>query len=145
LSAKWYEGKTGVVPVDHTIEKAFSTGYLHHIERLMIMGNYMTLFGISPKEMYKWFMEFSMDSYDWVMIVNVFGMVAHADAKKGPTFTKPYISSSNYVLKMSHYKKEKSWTDEWDEAYYDFLEKYKDIWSKNPRMTFMMKGLEKKR
>lgn len=145
LNSSWYKGTTGSLPIDITTQKAFETGYLHHIERLMIMGNYMTLSGISPKQMYAWFMEFAMDSYDWVMIVNVFGMAAHADALQGPTFTKPYISSSNYVLKMSHYSKDTVWEKDWNSKYYAFLEKHQDIWSKNPRMTLMMRGLKKKK
>lgn len=137
MKGEWYSGQTGVAPVDAIIHKAFQTGYLHHIERLMIMGNFMTLSQIHPKQMYKWFMEFSMDSYDWVMILNVFGMAAHADL--GTTFTKPYISSSNYVLKMSHFPKDKKWTEVWDTLFYDFLKRHKNVFKNNPRMNLMMR------
>lgn len=142
LSSKWYTGDTGVAPIDATICKAFDTGYLHHIERLMIIGNFMTLSGIHPKQMYQWFMEFAMDSYDWVMILNVFGMAAHADG--GVSFTKPYVSSSNYVLKMSHYPKDPEWTQEWDDMYYSFLSKHKQRFESNPRMNLMMRGLKRR-
>lgn len=143
LSPKWYTGETSIKPIDETIKKAFDTGYLHHIERLMIMGNFMTLAEIKPQEMYKWFMEFSMDSYDWVMILNVFGMAAHADL--GESFTKPYISSSNYVRKMGHYPKDKSqdgWENVWDALYYRFLDRHEKQFRGNPRMAFMMRGLD---
>ncbi len=86
-------------------------------------------------------MEFAMDSYDWVMILNVFAMASYAD--KGIAFTKPYISSSNYIRKMTHYTPETKWTEDWDEKYYRFLAKHKKLFKSNPRMNFMMKGLTK--
>ena len=143
LTSAWYSGSVGSPPVDSTIQKAFQRGYLHHIERLMIMGNYMTLSQIHPQQMYQWFMEFAMDSYDWVMILNVFGMAAHADL--GTTFTKPYVSSSNYITKMTHYPREAKWTKEWDTLYYQFLDRHKQRFSSNQRMVFMMKHLGSKK
>lgn len=122
LGSKWYTGKLGIPPVDDAIIKGFSTGYLHHINRLMIVGNFMNLAGISPKQGFKWFMEFSCDSYDWVMCQNVLGMAFFADG--GKTMRRPYISSSNYVLKMSNYKKGE-WSDVWDEMYRNFVKNHK--------------------
>ena len=103
LDKSWYSGTTGIIPVDNCIKKAFKYGYLHHIERLMVISNYMVLFGISPKEMCKWFTEFSLDAYDWVMEFNIYCMASYC----GKYTSKPYISSSNYILKMSTYKKDK--------------------------------------
>jgi deoxyribodipyrimidine photolyase-related protein len=120
LSKKWYNGTLGIKPVDDCIKKAFKTGYLHHIERLMIMGNFMNLHGLRPQEGFKWFMEFSCDSYDWVMHQNVYDMVFF----NGKTMRRPYISSSNYILKMSNYKKDK-WSDVWDVMYHKFIKKHK--------------------
>ena len=102
LNKKWYNGTTGIVPVDHVIKLAFSYGYIHHILRLMVMCNFMNLCQIHPSQAYNWFMEFSLDSYDWVMINNVYSMGFYADG--GLTTTKPYISSSNYLLKQSNLK-----------------------------------------
>jgi len=102
LNSKWYNGETGCLPVDDAIKDAFKTGYLHHIRRLMIMGNYMMLNEILPNDGFKWFMEFSIDSYEWVMYQNVFDMVFCCTG--GRTMRKPYISSSSYILKMSNYK-----------------------------------------
>ena len=82
----------------------------------------MNLAGISPKQGFKWFMEFSCDSYDWVMCQNVLGMAFFADG--GKTMRRPYISSSNYVLKMSNYKKGE-WSDVWDEMYRNFVKNHK--------------------
>lgn len=96
LSDKWYIGTTYVEPVDNCIKKAFKFGYLHHIERLMIISNYMMLQQhIHPKQMYKWFMKFAIDSYDWVMTYNIYSMTSYSDG--GTLTTKPYISSSNYI------------------------------------------------
>ena len=75
IDSTWYTGDTGMEPVDNFIKMGFDTGYLHHIIRLMIMGNYMNLYGLSPKDGFRWFMEFSCDSYEWVMSQNVLDMV----------------------------------------------------------------------
>ena len=123
LGSKWYTGKLGIPPVDEAIIKGFSTGYLHHINRLMIIGNFMNLSDISPRQGFKWFMEFSCDSYDWVMCQNVLGMAFFADG--GKTMRRPYISSSNYILKMSNYKKGE-WSGVWDEMYRNFVKKHKN-------------------
>ena len=114
LTAKWYTGSLGIEPVDNAIKKAFHYAYLHHIERLMVVGNYMNLSRIHPDSGYKWFMEFSIDSYSWVMGSNVYDMVFFRTG--GLTTRKPYISSSNYILKMSNYKRGK-WCDVWDKKY----------------------------
>ena len=84
------------------------TGYAHHIERLMIIGNFMLLCEFNPDEVYRWFMEMFIDSYDWVMVPNVYGMSQFADG--GLMSTKPYISGSSYILKMSNYKRENGQT-----------------------------------
>lgn len=122
LTREWYKGKTGYTPVDDCIRKAFDTGYLHHIERLMIMGNIMTLSAISPVEIHKWFMEFSIDSYEWVMFQNVYDMVCFNG--DGLTTRKPYFTKSNYILKMSNYERGE-WSIRWDKLYTAFLKSHK--------------------
>lgn len=97
IPKSFYDGTTGIEPIDETIKKLLKTGYNHHIERLMILGNFMLLCEINPTEVYKWFMEMYVDAYDWVMVPNVYGMSQFADG--GLMSTKPYISSSNYVKK----------------------------------------------
>ena len=121
LSKKWYNATTGILPVDHAINNAFKYGYLHHIQRLMIMCNFMNLCEINPHQVYKWFMEFSVDSYDWVMIGNVYSMGMFADG--GLTMRKPYISSSIYIMKMSNYDKG-IWNNVWDLLYRRFWTKH---------------------
>lgn len=126
LTDKWYKGTTGVPPVDDAIKDGFQSGYLHHIRRLMIIGNFMNLERIHPKEGFRWFMEFSCDSYEWVMHQNVYEMVFFASG--GGTMRRPYISSSNYILKMSNYEKG-TWCDKWDNRYRQFVAKNKQkLW-----------------
>jgi deoxyribodipyrimidine photolyase-related protein len=136
LTQKWYTGNTGIEPIDDCIKIGFETGYLNHISRLMIIGNFMNLSGIHPKEGHKWFMEFSCDSYEWVMAQNVYDMVFFVSG--GITMRKPYITSSNYILKMSDYKKDE-WCQEWDEMYRDFLKKHKKkLW----KFRYHFRGLK---
>lgn len=134
----WYTGKTGLPPLDDSIKRAIQTGYNHHIERLMILANLMNLCEIQPKEVFKWFMEMYIDSSDWVMSANVYGMGLMSDG--GIFATKPYISGSNYIIKMSNYKKG-SWCDIWDGLYWRFVEKHIDFFNQNPRMRMMTKVL----
>lgn len=130
----FYNGTTGIFPVDTSIKKLLKNAYLHHIERLMILGNFMLLCEVAPNEVYKWFMELFIDSYDWVMTPNIYGMSQYADG--GLIVTKPYISSSAYILKMSNYKRD-NWCEIWDALYWRFIYKYYDVFDKNPRMHIM--------
>ena len=136
----WYSGETGLPPLDDAINRALKTGYSHHIERLMILANLMNLCEIEPREVYRWFMEMYVDSSDWVMAANVYGMGLMSDG--GIFATKPYISGSNYILKMSDYKKG-TWCDIWDGLYWRFVEKHFEFFDRNPRMRMMTKTLLK--
>ena len=103
LNDAWYSEATGLKPVDDAVRMALDDGYIHHILRLMVVGNFMNLVGIHPDDVYKWFMEFALDSYDWVMVGNVYSMALWADG--GMTMRKPYISGDGYIMKMSNYSK----------------------------------------
>ena len=135
LEKEWYDGTLGVEPVDKCIIKAFDSAYLHHIERLMIMGNFMVLSEIKPDDVYKWFLEFAIDSYDWVMIQNVYDMVCYTS--KGITSYKPYISSSNYIVKLSNYSKKDEWTSVWDKKYRSFLQDKKSLLINTPLRIYL--------
>jgi len=136
LPKSFYTAATGIKPVDDTITKANNFAYTHHIERLMIMGNFMCLCEIEPDEIYKWFMEYYIDAYDWVMVPNVYGMSQYADG--GLITTKPYVSSSNYILKMSDYKKD-GWCEVWDGLFWRFLHKNKAKIASNSRIGMLLK------
>ena len=136
----FYDGTTGIEPVDDTIKKVLKSGYANHIERLMILGNFMVLCEFDPDDVYKWFMELFIDSYDWVMVPNVYGMSQYADG--GIMSTKPYISSSNYICKMSDYKKG-DWSHVWDGLFWNFMDKHREFFLKNPRMRMLVSSFDK--
>jgi len=119
LSKHFYDGTTGMLVMDHMIKKAFENGYLHHIERLMVMGSLMMMMGIYPEDVYKWFMEFSVDSYDWVMINNVYSMALYSDG--GLTTTKAYAASSNYEMIRKSDFPGGEWEVIWDALYWNFI------------------------
>lgn len=141
LNKTWYNGNTGIEPLDHSIKNAVSRGYCHHIERLMVIGNLMLLCKVHPSEVYKWFMEMFVDSADWVMGPNVFGMSQYSDG--GIFATKPYICASNYLLKMSDFKKG-DWCLDVDALFWSFLHDHRTFFLKNPRLNMLCKTLEKK-
>ncbi|CAL5226561.1 g9410 [Coccomyxa viridis] len=117
----FYSGGTGLMPLDDAIGQAWRLGYLSHIPRLMVVGSAMTMLGISPAEMYKWFLEFSIDAYPWVMLSNI-SMASFCDG--GKFFTKPYVSGSNYILKMSDYKADGHWDRVWNAMYFSFFRRH---------------------
>ncbi len=134
IPSSFYDGTTGIPPIDDTIRRILDTGYCHHIERLMVLGGFMFLCEFHPDEIYDWFMEMFIDSYDWVMVPNVYAMSQHADG--GLITTKPYFSGSSYVRKMSHYKKG-DWCDVWDGLYWRWIGLHSDELAKNPRWAMM--------
>jgi deoxyribodipyrimidine photolyase-related protein len=137
LTDHFWKGTTQIPIIDDSIKKLHLTGYLHHIERLMVMGNFMLLCEIDPNEVFKWFM-LTIDAYQWVMVPNIFGMSQYADG--GLLMTRPYFSSSNYIMRMSDYKaphanieiqdKMYSWAEIWDALYYRFIYKNHDMLKK---------------
>lgn len=140
IPKSFYDGITGIVPIDVTIRKVLKTGYCHHIERLMILGNFMVLCEFAPDEVYRWFMELFIDAYDWVMVPNVYGMSQFADG--GLMSTKPYISGSNYLKKMSNYPKG-NWQATWDALFWRFMHVHRDFFSKNPRLGMLIGNFDR--
>jgi len=134
MPKSFYDGTTGIDPIDETIHRVLEDGYCHHIERLMVLGNFMLLCRIHPTAVYQWFMELFVDAYDWVMVPNVYGMSQFADG--GIFTTKPYLSGSNYIRKMSNYKKG-PWCDIWDGLFWSFVADYQEVFLKNHRMSQM--------
>lgn len=137
LTDDWYKGTTGWKPVDITIRQAFDYGYLHHIQRLMVMGNIMNLMKFHPHEVYRWYMEFAIDSYDWVMTNNIYSMILFADG--GFTTTKPYVASDNYIFKMSNgqFKKDGIWDRDLRILFYNYI-------ATSPKVNFIVSGKTKK-
>ncbi len=140
IPQSFWSATTGIAPIDHVIQKVLTTGYCHHIERLMVLGNFMVLCEFDPDEVYAWFMELFIDSYDWVMVPNVYGMSQFADG--GLMATKPYISGSNYLVKMSDYEKGE-WQSIWDGLFWRFLHVHREFFLKNPRLSMLVKTFDK--
>jgi deoxyribodipyrimidine photolyase-related protein len=140
IPSKVLQGRSGLLPVDDVMYKVAKRGYAHHIERLMILGNYFLLTERDPESVYTFFMASFIDAYDWVMVGNVYGMSQYADG--GLMTTKPYLSGSNYLLKMSHYPKGE-WCEIWDALYWRFIYTHQEKFKENPRMKFPLATLKK--
>ncbi|MEI7734774.1 MAG: cryptochrome/photolyase family protein [Ferruginibacter sp.] len=140
IPACFWTGETGIAPIDITIKKVLQTGYCHHIERLMVLGNFMLLCEFDPDEVYRWFMEMFIDAYDWVMVPNVYGMTQFADG--GLMTTKPYISGSNYLMKMSDYAKG-DWQAVWDGLFWRFMHVHRSFFLQNPRLGMLITTFDK--
>ncbi len=136
----FWTGTTGIAPVDIVVKKALSGAYNHHIERLMVMGNFMLLCEFDPDEVHRWFMEMYVDAYDWVMVPNVYGMTQFADG--GLMTTKPYISGSNYLLKMGDWPKG-DWQATWDGLFWRFMHVNRDFFTSNPRLGMLVATFDK--
>lgn len=136
-------------PLQDALERLRRYGYSHHIERLMVFGNYMLLAGYSPQQAYRWFMAMYVDAYEWVMVPNVIGMSQYADGglDKGGFASKPYVSGSNYLQKMGGWwptakaAKESEWTG----MYWDFLDRHEDKLSTNHRLKPLYRNVAKRR
>lgn len=142
LSKTWYEYNniyTGFYFIDNLIKKVWNFSYLHHIERLMYIGNYLLLLGVLPHEVYQWFQIMFLDSYAVFMYPNVYGMSQYAC---GPVMmTKPYFSSASYISKMSNYNLNNvisikgmnnyKCNEVWNSLYYAFISKHSNKLKKN--------------
>ncbi len=140
IPKSFWTATTGIAPVDKVISRVLKIGYSHHIERLMVLGNFMLLCEFDPDEVYRWFMEMYVDAYDWVMVPNTYGMTQFADG--GLMMTKPYISGSNYIMKMSDYKKG-DWQLTWDGLFWRFMHVHRDFIGKNQRLAMLIGSFDK--
>ena len=136
LSETWYMGGSGIPQLDRTLEKVLRCGYCHHIERLMVLGNLMLLLEVNPREAYRWFMEMFIDSSDWVMVPNLYGMALFSDG--GVFATRPYICGSNYWRTMSG-ERAGAWCDGIDGLYWDFIDRHRDFFLGNRRLAMMVR------
>jgi deoxyribodipyrimidine photolyase-related protein len=142
LKPCWWDATTGLRPLDDAIDKAKRLGWTHHIERLMVLGNLMNLCEVLPEDAHRWFMEMFVDSSDWVMGPNVYGMGLMSDG--GIFATKPYICGSNYLVKMSDsYKKSEDWCEIVDGLYWRFVETHRDFFAGNQRLSMMLGTLDR--
>jgi len=137
---KLWSGDTNIFPLDNIIKnKLIPYAYCHHIERLMILGNFMKLCMIDNNLIYRLFMEWSVDSTEWVMFGNVYGMVLN----EIKIMKKNYIASSNYILKMSNYKSDK-WCNIFNCLYYNYIDKNFDTLKNDYGLRFQLSLWKKK-
>lgn len=135
----WFRGTTGLPPLDDSIRRAQEFGWCHHIERLMVLGSLLFMCEVSPAEALSFFMKMFVDASEWVMGPNVLGMSQFVS----PTFaTKPYISGSAYILKMSDYKKG-DWCEIWDGLYWRTIHRLRSRLATNPRMMPMLSAYDR--
>ncbi len=141
LPAYFWTGDTKMACMKHAIQQSLHYAYAHHIQRLMITGNFALLAGVSPDELDEWYLGIYIDAIQWVEITNTRGMSQFADG--GIVGTKPYVSSANYIDKMSHYckgcyynKKEKigERSCPFNSLYWHFYDRHADQLERNPRI-----------
>jgi deoxyribodipyrimidine photolyase-related protein len=138
----FWTGDTPLRCLNVVIGRVLASGYAHHIERLMILSNFMLLFGVEPIQANAWFLQTFVDAFEWVMPPNVIGMGLYADG--GIIASKPYISSANYINRMSDYCRGCSFDPKQRDGeqacpfnflYWDFHLKYEARLRANPRMS----------
>ncbi len=138
IPKKIWEGKTLIPVIDNIIQTVNMYAYSHHIERLMGIGNFLLLIGVSPDEIYTWFQTMYIDAYDVFMVPNVYGMLLYSMAGKSRMMTRPYFCSSNYLMKMSDYKRSEitfgkttcKWDEVFDALYYNLISDNADVYEK---------------
>ncbi len=142
---EWYwTGKTKMNCLKHSIQQSLEYSYAHHIQRLMITGNFALLAGVHPDEVDAWYLGIYIDAIDWVEITNTRGMSQFADG--GIVGTKPYVSSATYINKMSNYcgtcfyykaKKTGDKACPFNSLYWNFYDQHEHRLAKNPRIGMM--------
>lgn len=147
----YWTGKTKMNCLKHAIGQSLDDAYAHHIQRLMVIGNFSLLTQLNPDEVDAWYLGVYIDAIEWVEITNTRGMSQFADG--GIVATKPYVSSANYINKMGNYCKECAYSHTkkigdnacpFNSLYWNFLDDKKEYFKGNQRMAMMLNLLEKK-
>lgn len=151
LPAFFYTADTDLHCLHRTLSETRETAYNHHIQRLMILGNFLLLAGIDPQQALRWFTEMYVDAFDWVMAANVLGMALHADG--GFMATKPYAGSGAYIDRMSDYCKSCRYSPKiksgpgacpFNLLYWTFYDRHASRFASNPRTAVMIKSWQKR-
>ncbi len=140
-----YTGDTPMNCLHHVLRQTLALGYNHHIQRLMVLGNFLLVAGIRPQDALRWFLEMYVDAFDWVMAANVIGMALYADG--GFMATKPYAATSAYIRKMSDYcggcrfdpdQKTGPNACPFNYLYWNFIDQHAPQFAENPRMKMIV-------
>jgi deoxyribodipyrimidine photolyase-related protein len=146
----FWTGDTKMNCLKHAINQSLNFAYAHHIQRLMVTGNFALLAGIHPDEVDQWYLGIYIDAIEWVEITNTRGMSQYADG--GFVATKPYVSSAAYIDKMSDYCKTCYYTKSlktgekscpFNSLYWHFLEQHRSVFEGQFRMKMMYAVLNK--
>lgn len=147
LPAWFYTGETDLRCVRSCLRQAIDTAYNHHIQRLMVLGNFVMLADLAPREVLRWFLEMYCDAFDWVMAANVIGMILQADG--GFMATKPYVAGSGYISKMSDYcsgcryrpaVKTGPQACPFNYLYWAFFDRHAATFERNPRVAMAVRS-----
>jgi deoxyribodipyrimidine photolyase-related protein len=150
LPAWYWTGQTKMNCLKHAIGQSLEHAYAHHIQRLMVTGNFALLLGVHPDEVDDWYLGIYMDAIEWVEITNTRGMSQFADG--GIVGTKPYVSSANYIHKMGdycgncHYRHQEKLGPRacpFNSLYWDFYDRHADKLAHNPRIGMMYRLWDK--
>jgi deoxyribodipyrimidine photolyase-related protein len=150
---KWfYTAETPMNCLRHVLGQVIDEGYNHHIQRLMVLGNFLLLAGINPREVDRWYLEMYVDAYDWVMAANVYGMILFADG--GFLASKPYAASGAYINKMSNYCQGCRFVPTvrtgptacpYNFLYWNFFHQHEKQLEENPRTKFVLQTWNRKK
>jgi deoxyribodipyrimidine photolyase-related protein len=144
VPAFYWNGETDMACISAAVNQTIEEAYAHHIQRLMVTGNFALLAGLNPREVHEWYLAVYADAFEWVEAPNTIGMVLHADG--GQVGSKPYAASGAYIDRMSnhcktcHYRvKQKTGPDAcpFNPLYWDFLLRHRARFQGNPRMAQM--------
>jgi deoxyribodipyrimidine photolyase-related protein len=148
---RWFwDGQTNMHCVSQAITQSLEQAHAHHIQRLMVIGNFALLAGLDPAEVHRWYLGIYIDAFEWVELPNTVGMSQFADG--GLLATKPYVSSAAYIDRMSdyckgcHYDKKARIGERacpFNALYWDFFHRNSATLSRNPRIGMVYRQLEK--
>ena len=150
LPSFFWSGDTKLNCLHHCIDETYQNAYAHHIQRLMVLGNFLLLCGVNPDEVNHWYLSVYADAYEWVEMPNVTGMILYADG--GVVASKPYASGGSYINKMSNYcsncsyqvnEKNGDSACPFNYLFWDFLARNKDKLESNNRISMMYRTYEK--
>ncbi|WP_236715559.1 cryptochrome/photolyase family protein [Pseudomonas sp. BMS12] len=146
----YWNGETSMRCMAQAIGQSLELGYAHHIQRLMVTGNFALLAGIAPKAICEWYLAIYLDAFDWVELPNTLGMVMHADG--GYLGSKPYCASGRYIQRMSDYCGDCAYRVDqavgeqacpFNALYWHFLRRHRDRLGSNPRLAMVYRNLER--
>ncbi|WP_203364047.1 cryptochrome/photolyase family protein [Bacillus sp. REN10] len=150
LPSFYWDADTKMNCLATVVSEVHQHAYSHHIQRLMVLGNFANLARVNPQQVVDWFNQVYIDAHDWVVLPNVLGMALYADG--GKMSTKPYISSGQYIKRMSNYCKQCVFDPakrSGDNAcpftilFWDYLDDHQEKLSTHPRMAMMYKNLKR--